>query len=652
MAETVYDVKVRYMTDDRASRGLRGIEQAARGAGKESDSLSKTLMRVGAGVAAWKGFSLGKSLLIDFNSQIEQATISMSGLMMMNQGGTFAENQRKANALIEQFQQDAKASTATTADFVAMASNITAPLTQAGASMKDLREVTKGAVVAAGAFGISGEMAGLDIQQALAGTLSSKDRFAKLLGLDPESWNKMVRDNPAAAIPGLLKVFNQPAIKQMAEAQANTFAGQWSTLKDNMQIALGKVGLPLMKELGKEFARISQWMDNNPERVNEIAREIASALVTGFKAVRDAMKFLYDNRETIMILAKAFLAFKATNYVVSGVQNLANSISVFAKSSDIAAKGMAGFAGKLPGIAAGLAAVHGIAQGIADKIVDDAIQEMESRENVSFQSERARFLGSDKVGSIDFMRYQQLQRSARQRGYTDDTGAKMFSDASARSRAERLKQSRAGVFTAADKLMGASVLDAMTRQAGIKEGMTGARKLTVGDVARMQGVTSGNHGTIQALLGAARAQGYTGDAGSLMQMNPQELVNMIGSNIDKLWKDLGDTRGGDDFLGALEGVSNALKMHAGLLDKLESNSAWETRMKGISESVNSGLTSFAAWVGEGANKAASAQRNTNVTIRKIEVVSDDPDRFAMNLVGAFQDYNKSPTQAVNAINER
>lgn len=648
MAETVYDVKVRYMTDDRASKGLRTIGQEAERASRSSGSLTKTLMGIGAGVAAWKGFSLGKSLLIDFNSQMEQSAITMGGLMMMNMGGDWASNQERANKLMAQFQEDAKSSVATTADFANVASGIVAPLTQVGGTMEDIRKITQGVVVASGAFGMSGEVAARDIEQALAGRMGVADRLPKLLGLDPESWNKMIAKNPAKAIPELLKVLQQPAIKQMAEAQANTFAGQWSTLKDNMQIALGKVGLPLMKELGKEFAHVAAWMDKNPERINEIARSIASALVKGFGAVKSAMTFLYDNRETILMLAKAFIAFKAVNYAVSGITSLAGSMTSLTSTTAGAAKGMTGFTSNLAGVTAGLAGLATLAgESMIVGPINDLIQEMEQTEQASFQSDRARVLGGAKVDAFDPNRMRMLEAQALKMGYTDDAGAKMYAGATGRNR---------GIFSAGDKMIGKGVLQELVSAKGLKGGAGAAGKLTLGDVAKMQGINTGNHGSIQQLLGLAKEKGFTGNTGTLMQMGPDELVALIGADVGKMWTSLGDTRDGDQFITALMGVSNALKMHAGIIQEFEFASMVDelaTSAADIGASVASMATGLvdSLW-GTSPPKGVKGDRSTNVTIRKIEVVSDDPDRFAMNLVGAFQDYNKSPTQAVNAINER
>ena len=124
----------------------------------------------------------------------------MRGLLQMNMGGTWARNQKRANFLVQRFQKDAKASVGTTQDFVAMGGMLTGPLSRAGASIEDIANVTKGAVIASRAFGVEAEVAARDIEQALAGTLSQKDRFARALlepmGLTTKKWNEMVRKTP------------------------------------------------------------------------------------------------------------------------------------------------------------------------------------------------------------------------------------------------------------------------------------------------------------------------------------------------------------------------------------------------------------------------------------------------------------------------
>lgn len=640
MAETVYDVKVRYMTDDRASKGLRTIGQEAERASRSSGSLTKTLMGIGAGVAAWKGFSLGKSLLIDFNSQMEQSAITMGGLMMMNMGGDWASNQERANKLMAQFQEDAKSSVATTADFANVASGIVAPLTQVGGTMEDIRKITQGVVVASGAFGMSGEVAARDIEQALAGRMGVADRLPKLLGLDPDSWNKMIAKNPAKAIPELLKVLQQPAIKQMAAAQANTFAGQWSTLKDNMQIALGKVGLPLMKELGKEFAHVAAWMDKNPERINEVARSIAAALVKGFGAVKSAMSFLWDNRETILSLAKAFVAFKAVKFATGGIASLAGVLSSMGSAAGSATSAIGKFAGSLGQAAPGLAALYVGAKSVADSLTSGVYDRMKRREDRSFENKRARFMGNsqDNASKFSLSQLKSMEKLAKKRGFEDKTMLM-------RSETQGGMAGVARNITAVDQMMAKDMIETLLRNNGVTGGLAAAKNLNVGDVAKMQGVDV-NSESMGKLVAAAREKGFTGGAEKMMQMTPGQLSLLLGDSMQEVWAGLPDTWQGDDFIETLRGVTVALDINhdaIGVLNKTIAERA------AAFDFVNKTLDSTVAGMKP---TGVKGDRSTNVTIRKIEVVSDDPDRFAMNLVGAFQDYNKSPTQAAGAINER
>jgi hypothetical protein len=53
----------------------------------------------------------------------------------------------------------------------------------------------------------------------------------------------------------------------------------------------------------------------------------------------------------------------------------------------------------------------------------------------------------------------------------------------------------------------------------------------------------------------------------------------------------------------------------------------------------------------GKHKATADKPKVNVTIQRIEVQSDDPDRMAFGLVSAFRDAAKNPSAAISAMRE-
>lgn len=314
VATTEYQVKLRYSVDDKTGKGLLGIASKAKKARRQSNLLGRALGMLGGAYLGAKGIGFAAKALIGFNSQMEGAKIQMAGLLKLNLGGEWSRNMKDATHLVEGLQMRAKKSVGTTKDMVEMASMIVRPLAAAGASMQDIEDVTAGATVAAKAFGIEAGMAALDIEGALMGQLKARDRFARALlepmGYSTKSFNAL---SATKRLDALRKALKGPAVKAMADAQEKSFAGVTSTLQDNLQIALGKVGLPLMRKITEEVKRWNRWIDENPQKIEHFAKVFSDALVTGFNAVKEVANWVSENKDTLIMLAKAALAMKGVS---------------------------------------------------------------------------------------------------------------------------------------------------------------------------------------------------------------------------------------------------------------------------------------------------------------------------------------------------
>lgn len=331
-ASTIYDIKLRYLLDDRATRGLSNIAQAADRAEKRSSMLRSGLGKVAAIGMGHFGIQRAGKALLGFNSDLEQARITMAGMIQMNAGKTFAEGMSRANEMVARFQEIAKASVGTTADFVDMASMITRPVLKAKLEMKDLVDITKGGVIAARAMNIEAEMAAMDIEQILAGQVGKRDRFARAL-LEPfleknfgivaymqktkagteravtamEQFNKLTEQQRAQILRAAL---TQPAIEDMAKAQEQSFAGAMSTFEDSVQMFLGKVGLPLFQKLTAEVQKWNTWIDKNPEKIQKFAEKFGGALVEGFSVLKAVAEFFVEHSDLLLTIAKAWVGMK------------------------------------------------------------------------------------------------------------------------------------------------------------------------------------------------------------------------------------------------------------------------------------------------------------------------------------------------------
>jgi hypothetical protein len=605
---TIYDIRVKYMLDDKASKGMTAISKQANRASKEVTGLQRGMRRLLVAGAGFMTFRLGKKWLIDYNAELEQARTTMTTLLMQGMGGEWARNQQRANVLIKQFQKDAAVSVGTTIDYVNVAKLITGPLTKAGASMEDLREITQGTAVAAETYGIEADVAARDVQQMIMGNVRAVDRFARMLGVVPVEWNKMVREKgPRQALEEVSKLFKQPALVAATKAYGKTWAGITSTLEDNIQRALGKVGLPLMQAISKELVALTKWFEENPEKVNQIAKSIADSLVGGFKAVKAIFKFIIDHKRLLMTIAKAVLITKAVGFVGGLGRSLMPGLNTLSGGAEAAGQSLFGFEKGVKGLASGIGRAIGILGTVAvgAKVIADIIDERQEKElarkarTVSVRAEAPK-LGVVGGRAVDVRKAMGLEITEAQR-------KAMFNTLLFGEQAKFIKDGKLDMDAIARGLR----IERVTLE-GIRGWDTEKKGMLKGELRQAQ----------QIMLGLERA----------LAMQSDRYAKSTGEGMMKFGRLF--------FL-------NWEKMRKVATPRESKIETAITLMGNLAE----GLYSFLGMEIEEEKKAAAGKKQTNIHVHKIEVVSDDPDRFAFNLVGAFQDVVKNPTQAANALRE-
>ena len=348
---TTYIVRTKYEVQGagQATKEVDGVGRAADRAARSGGQLKATLLGMFGAAGAVGGFALAKKTLIDFNANLEGSKQTMAGLLMMNTGRTFETNFEQANSLVDRFLIRAKETSATMSELSAMGRDVTAA-------------VTAGATVAAKALGREQGDAAREIGQMIGGRVESVDVFGRQLlrsigFADYQKFNKLAESERLKLTE---KALDQPALKAMAKAQSESFAGVTSTLEDNLQIALGKVGLPLMKEITAEVKQWNAWIDQHPEKIASLVKDVGKGLVDGFRAVKDAVMWISDNREVLLSLAKAALVMKGGSLVGDLVGAPFRAISGLADSMSAAGGAAKGFTGAMTSAAGRLAQIGNI----------------------------------------------------------------------------------------------------------------------------------------------------------------------------------------------------------------------------------------------------------------------------------------------------
>lgn len=396
---TIYDIKIKYAMDgDKASKGVKELAANTDKAAKSSLSLKGALAAIG-GVAALKA---AKSVFIDFNSEIDQMKIGLVAVMQMQLKYPFEKARQEADKLFSVFQEMAKKSPATTKDFMEMGNAIAPVVAMMGGDPGKIAKLAQGGVLASQAFGERADIVALDIKQMLMGTVTSKDRIAQQLiaskGMDSEKFNALDGTKRARMTESMLQ---DPALLKAADSMGESFAGQMSTLKDQLQMALGQVGLPLVKALTEEFKRINTWIEKHPKLIKEWVTSFGERIAGTFEFLKSVASFFIDNKELLFSLAKTFVLFKGAQMAgnvfkrfTDGIGGLADMMKkglggLGGGEGGFLSGGIAGVAGKfgkmipvLGTVIGGLSLLGDVATTVAGQITGQAAEEKKAKENL------------------------------------------------------------------------------------------------------------------------------------------------------------------------------------------------------------------------------------------------------------------------------
>jgi hypothetical protein len=372
----IHDVRLAYSLRDHASVGLNGIARSANQAAGAVSGLGLGVRGLAASIGGIAVMSKAKDVFIGFNSEIENSKISIAAVSQMFNGGTFAGAMKEAEGVFSVYQEAAKASTATTKEFLEMHKMIAPVMTQSGASMSGLMDVVKGATVAAPIFGVRPDMLANDLRAMLQGAVTNRDLSANImvssLGLDRETFNKKARANVGFAMETIQKALGSPAIKEAAKAFEGSFAGVTSTLEDTLQILAGQAGQPVFKAITEEVRSINDWLTKNKAIVEAIAKDVGEGLVTGFKSVREAVGWISAHSSEIKLLAEALILLKGVGIVggaiSGGITSLSPSIGALSTAAGSAGTGLVGLTNAATPVVAALGVFALALQALADYV--------------------------------------------------------------------------------------------------------------------------------------------------------------------------------------------------------------------------------------------------------------------------------------------
>jgi len=668
---TTYNVDTVYSVKGNAASGLKNIEaQASRSAAalKNVDQGTKQVSAGLSGLRSVMGMALGGGLIaggykafIGFNSEMQKLKIGLTTVLSMGFHIPFERAKKESDALFATFQKMSAESPATTKDFVEMANSISGAVLAAGMGTKDLAEMTKGAIIASSALGVESGMLARDVGQMLRGNVTAVDPFAERLlsgvgETDMKKFNAKSDKERAVIVKAAL---DQPSLKAAAKEFENSWDGATSTLKDNLQLALGDAGGGLMKSLTEEVQKWNTWIVANPAKIKEITTSMANGLKEAFYLIKDigvamlpilkgvfevigsVMRFVSEHRDTLIGVVKAMAVYKgvsmaggiASGLGKSGLGFIENLMAVGQKT---AASGAGGLLSALPSIAGQFAkvvpglALFGIAIG--------AVTSLLTRETESAKKARATAEGQVLAAKSVADARLAAERSSTNMimaGVNPDTG-KLWGDDRSLMAGDRLigEKERYDKAQADIKATREDLINRGREIGAIKETFdpkSGRRTMSLTTPDAMPEVSGDNMAT---KIGSELSKISGGRPDQISLLKKQFIDRARGQLMGEL---------GDMFK---ENIRKSNAMFGGpgkTQDWFQSGG-----QDGVYGFYTEQYMAPAPAEDKNALKGGKAT-DVNVTISKIEVYSDDPDRFVHAAVGAFEEIAKNPTQARDAL---
>jgi len=628
MSTTVYKVEIIYDMKGNAGAGLKNLERTTKSATNSAFGLKSALSAVAAGGL----FAAGKKFFFDYNREIDKMKISLATVTAMNFKKPFDAGRVAADKLFATFQKMAIESPATTKDFVSMSSMISGAVLQAGMGLKDLEQITKGAVIASQALGAPAEMMALDVSQMLSGSVGLRDRYARQLlssmgHQDYKAFNKLDAKKRAQITKS---AFEQAPIQDAAKAFGSSTEGVMSTMQDNLEIALGKVGLPLMKAMTEEVKSWNTWFSSNPEKIQAMGEKFASGLKEAFFIIKDiaqamfpmikdvfgvvasVLKFASEHREVLVGLIKAMAVYKGVSFVGGGMM----------KGGGGAFDGLKKILGLSDDMRFGTIGLKEGFKGILD-VLGGPVGVISALAKLS--------MGAWALGKILF-------------GNTDSEKKKIAA-ANAQLKTAKEFQGKFEEYQSAlekrkkygQTVDGKNVLDqGFAESIGVSDAQIAGMKQSMDQYMEKQldAAIKAGHVTEEITPGVRRKLIFTPSTGGL-----------TGAEGKDVWDS--QHKANQETMKSLEYIfKTQAELNGGVFRGLAAVTATNRFAGSFTQALTGGPTAPEDLYGQ---MPPPPKTKIDVNINKIEVASNDPDRFVFGAVRAFEEVARNPTSAEGAL---
>ena len=307
-----YVVETEYRVKDDASNHLHKIGEAAHEAGEHAESLKEVLHEVGETFLIFEGVEKAKELFIGFNAEVQTAKIQLQSAIGVNFKKSWEQAGEVSNEFFEDFEKMAEEFPVSAKELAESAQQIGVGVAKAHGNMEDLVLITERGAIAQKAFGLSSRELMLALEGRVRASSTGGAALLNAVGMNPEQWRKLTAESRLQ----LTKKFLQSdMLTKAGEEISGSFAGQASILKDRLEVAAGKVGLPLFKALNEELKGWNEWLTKNADKIEHMGHVVGEKLVEGFEVLKDVASFLYSHADILIKIGEAWAIGKGVEAI-------------------------------------------------------------------------------------------------------------------------------------------------------------------------------------------------------------------------------------------------------------------------------------------------------------------------------------------------
>lgn len=264
-----------------------------------SESLEHfNLISAGLGIAGIAGLHQLIHSSMEIASEQEQAQISMGTTLGIARGVGFQKGFGLAKQEIEKLQDIGIETGATFSGLIGIYKQIAMPLSQAGASLTTIRDMTKQTSIMASATGASFEEMGSNITRFLGGFVRDRDPLFRQLKMSGLVRKDMAAEEIQAMTPTERMKLVSTVLKRYGEG-AEVVTTSWKAVWQSVANVVEKVkesfaGMDtgLFAKLKEDALGIRKFWEEHGKQVIEIAEEMGQKLVPIYEVMKEAVKAL------------------------------------------------------------------------------------------------------------------------------------------------------------------------------------------------------------------------------------------------------------------------------------------------------------------------------------------------------------------------